>query len=224
MGGSVQLPCRAQGRPKPRIIWDRIGGSAASQSHHHHQMGGKLTQYFEKETPEDLLAKAKIMSLRSKRSILKTKQSVFHSKHQTIALMAAGKSALAADRSRRTEQRHHTFNQIMRDESDEIVHKSLRRKRQVATSDGRIDDINVNENDEDGSPEAIPILVFSTQAPSEVSRLQVTDNGELILIDVTERDEVCKFILDFVCACVRVEQYFKLLVLFSGMVCVCRIK
>lgn len=180
-GGSVKLPCRAQGRPKPRIIWDRIGGSAVSQLNHH-QMGVKIPQYLEKETPEDLLAKAKIMSLRSKRS-------VFHGKHQTIALIAAGKSALASSsHSRRIDQRHRTFNQIMRDESQELVHKSLRKKRQITYSDDKND---LNTNDENDSPDAIPILVFSTQAPPEVSRLQVTDNGDLILLDVTERDEVC---------------------------------
>lgn len=178
LNGAVRLPCRAQGRPKPRIIWDRIGGSAVSQLHQH-QMNSKITQYLEKETPEDLLAKAKIMSLRSKRS-------VFHNKHQTIALIAAGKSALASAQRRRIEQRHQTFNQIMRDESNELIHKSLRKKRQISTSDDRMDDL--NDDDENGSP--IPILVFSTQAPPEVSRLQVTDNGELILLDVTERDEV----------------------------------
>lgn len=187
LGGAVKLPCRAQGRPTPRIIWDRIGGSTVSQlhHHHHHQMSGKITQYLEKETQEDLLAKAKIMSLRSKRS-------VFHNKYQTVALIAAGKLALAnSERSRRKqlEQRHRTFNQIMRDESEELIHKSLRKKRQIANADDRIDDNN-NENDDNGPPDAIPILVFSTQAP-EVSRLQVTDGGELILLDVSERDEVC---------------------------------
>lgn len=161
-GGSVKLPCRAQGRPKPRIIWDRIGNSAVSQLQHQHQMSSKITQYLEKDTQEDLLAKAKIMSLRSKRSIPQIKPHI-------------------SPENDEKQKRRRAFEQIMRDENQEIMQKLLRKKRQI--DDDAIDS-------DDDQPDAIPILVFSTQAPQEVSRLQVTDNGELILLDVTERDQV----------------------------------
>lgn len=85
-------------------------------------------------------------------------------------------------------KRHRAFDQIMRDENQEIMQKLLRKKRQINDIDD--DDDDMINNDDDQTPDAIPILVFSTQAPQEVSRLQVTDDGELILLDVTERDQV----------------------------------
>lgn len=167
-GGSVKLPCRAQGRPKPRIIWDRIGNSAVSQLQHQQQMNSKITQYLEKDTQEDLLAKAKIMSLRSKRSIQEQK------------------SHISTETENRENQKHHNaFIEIMRDENQEILQYLLRKKRQI--------DEDAIDSDDDQTPDAIPILVFSTQAPQEASRLQVTDNGELILLDVTARDQVKNF-------------------------------
>lgn len=140
-GGSVKLPCRAQGRPKPRIIWDRIG--TLQSFNQHHQLPTKINPYLEKDAQDELSAKAKIMSLRSKRSI-----------HR---------------------------------------HKLTAYENEVRTKRETVDD-NANEKDDDDKSQSptgpIPVLVFSTQAPQEVSRLQVTDNGELILLDVTERDQV----------------------------------
>lgn len=173
----MKLPCRAQGRPKPRIIWDRIGSSTVSQLHHHHQMGSKITQYLEKDTQEDLMAKAKIMSLRSKRSIpqeehhVSTESSVNH-----VILMTHEEQ----------HKRQQSFDEIMRDENREIAYKLLRKRRQATANEDQRDDTDY----ESRPPDAIPILVFSTQSPLEASRLQVTDNGELILLDVTERDQV----------------------------------
>lgn len=170
----MKLPCRAQGRPKPRIIWDRIGNSAVSQLQHH-QMGSKITQYLEKETQEDLMAKAKIMSFRSKRSVRRESEH-----HPSIG---TGDNTILANQNAR-----HTFDEIMRDENQSETHKLQRKRRQVSSNEDERDE--TDENDESRAPDAIPILVFSTQAPQEVSRLQVTDNGELILLDVSERDQV----------------------------------
>lgn len=176
-GGNIKLPCRAQGRPKPRIIWDRIGGSIASQSHHQ-QTEEKIPQYLEKDTHEDLLAKAKIMSLRLKRSIT---QGSYHIEHKYEH------SSAVIDRNEPNEKIQKTFEQIMRNENH-VASISNRRKRQIENNDGKSDD--TVDSDDTRSPDSIPILVFSTQAPQEVSRLQVTDNGELILLDVTQRDQV----------------------------------
>lgn len=181
-GGSVKLPCRAQGRPKTRIIWDRIGSSTVSQLQHQHQMGSKITQYLEKDTQDDLLAKAKIMSLRSKRSITQGKH------HITTESVNEHHVSLTLHEEENKRQR--SFDEIMRDENREIAYKLLRKRRQAIANDDQADD--TDENDDNRSPDAIPILVFSTQAPLETSRLQVTDNGELIMLDVTERDQVKK--------------------------------
>lgn len=171
------MPCRAQGRPIPRIIWDRIGNSAVSQLHHHHT-DSKITQYLDEETQEDLLAKAKIMSFRSKRSLWQA------NKHPKATERTIDNSALIFNQS----VRRMIFNQIMRKEDSREIHRLHRKRRQILTnSDQQID---ATANDEHRSPDAIPILVFSTQAPQEVSRLHVNDNGELILLDVTERDQV----------------------------------
>lgn len=201
-GGSVKLPCRAQGRPKPRIIWDRIGGSVISQLKKQQQQlgggGGKVPQYMEKDSQEDLLVKAKIMSLRLKRSIQLNQSPQL----QPIANVTKN-VALIIDRSKRNKHDRSTFDQIMRNEYHEEVSEFGRMKRQVDNNDEKRDDIDDDDDDDggddddddddgdgDSSPGAIPILVFSTQAPQEVLRLQVTDNGELILLDVTERDQV----------------------------------
>lgn len=189
-GGSVRLPCRAQGRPKPRIIWDRIGGSVISQMKKQ-QISGKLPQYMEKDSQEDLLVKAKIMSLRMKRSI-------WQNQPQPIANVSKN-VAMIIERSKRNKLDRNTFDQIMRNEYHEEMSEFGRMKRQADNNDGKNDDMDDDGDDDDDdnddnsdsqSPGAIPILVFSTQAPQEVLRLRVTDNGELILLDVSERDQV----------------------------------
>lgn len=188
-GGSVKLPCRAQGRPKPRIIWDRIGNSAISQLHQS-QMSSKTTQYFEKDTQEDLLTKAKIMSLRLKRSISPNQYSIGHVNVDHMKVADMNKNlALMIDRSKRNKGTQSTFDQIMRNENREIAFILNRKKRQVNSNDGKNDDI-VADGGDNRSADFIPILVFSTQSPQDTSRLQITDNGELILLDITERDQV----------------------------------
>lgn len=57
------MPCRAQGRPKTRIIWDRLGLATVLPT-----KNDEVSQFLEEESREELLAKAKIMSLRSKRA------------------------------------------------------------------------------------------------------------------------------------------------------------
>lgn len=195
-GGSVKLPCRAQGRPKPRIIWDRIGGPAVTQLKKQQMGGGKMPQYLEKDSQEDLLVKAKIMSLRLKRSILRNQPQPIANVSKNVAMII--------DRSKRNKHDRNTFDQIMRNEYHEEVSEFGRMKRQVNNMDEKRDAMDDDDDDDDAdedddgddgngdgqSPGAIPILVFSTQAPQDVLRLQVTDNGELILLDVTERDQV----------------------------------
>ncbi|XP_031639876.1 uncharacterized protein LOC116351869, partial [Contarinia nasturtii] len=163
----VKLPCRAHGRPQPRIIWDRIGNTATQQLHNQqHQISSKINQYLERDTQEEALAKTKIMSLRSKRSYRMKR-------HKSIATGNQNKL-------------HRTFNHEWHDNNQEITKdKSRRKKRESADNNER----NGNVYDEDRSPTgAIPVLAFSTQAPQEVSQLKVT-NGELILLNVTERDQ-----------------------------------
>lgn len=64
-GGTVKLPCRAHGRPKTRIIWDHVSVNQQSTAT---TMNEEVSKFLEQETQEELLAKAKIMSLRSKRN------------------------------------------------------------------------------------------------------------------------------------------------------------
>lgn len=183
-GGSVKLPCRAHARPSARIIWDRIGGSAISQLQKH-QMGGKMpSQYTEKDSQEDLMVKAKIMSLRLKRSILPNQW------HHTTNV--SRNLALIIDRSKRYKHNRNAFDQIMRNGNGEEQPEFGRMKRQADLSDKTDgdDDDDIDDDGDSQSPGAIPILVFSTQAPQEALRLQVTDSGELILLDVSERDQV----------------------------------
>lgn len=170
------MPCRAQGRPTPRIIWDRIGVSTTSQLHQHPN-GGKIPSYTDKDTQEDRLTKAKIMSLRSKRSFFET----VHMYNNTVEHSYNNKLS-------RNEYIVNTSGQTVQIAMNEEKLQLKRTKRQEESKDEKSDNI-INDGD-NRSVDTIPIVVFSTQEPPEVSRLQVTDNGELILIDVTERDQV----------------------------------
>lgn len=76
------------------------------------------------------------------------------------------------------------FNQIMRDSNEATFNAGNRRRRKRDLAD---DD---DESDDDGnSADTSPILFFSTQAPNNAPRLEVNDNGELILRDVSKKDE-----------------------------------
>lgn len=187
-GGSVKLPCRAQGRPKPRIIWDRIGSTVLQTQQ---QINDEVAHFLEKDTQEELLAKAKIMSLRSKRSIDANSRAK-SKKNALVSAIDSNSSRLAyfnvMARNKRNGKSHvvnSDFEQIMRDENRNIA-MLLRKKRQVwaAANMERTD----GTDDDSDTTNVIPIVVFSTQSPP--SRLQVTDNGELILRDVHERDQV----------------------------------
>lgn len=200
-GGSVKLPCRAQGRPKPRIIWDRIGVALSQLQQLQQQINEEVSQYLAKDTQEELLAKAKIMSLRSKRSINENsikftqrkrsqRKAVFNDAFHSYSSLLSYYNAM--ERSKRDGESHvvnSNFEQIMRDETQNTVEPKNRKKRQINTDESEKD---VDGIDDSQSSNVIPILVFSTQPPQEVSRLQVTDNGELILREVTERDQVTK--------------------------------
>lgn len=71
-GNTIQIPCRAQGRPNVRIVWDRINyingnGNSGNINQGTTTVTEEVSKFLEQETHEELLAKAKIMSLRSKR-------------------------------------------------------------------------------------------------------------------------------------------------------------
>lgn len=61
-GDDIRLPCRAQGRPRTRVIWDRVGFGALPLANNE-----GVSKYLDDESQENLIAMAKIMSLRSKR-------------------------------------------------------------------------------------------------------------------------------------------------------------
>lgn len=211
-GGSVKLPCRAQGRPKPRIIWDRIGASVAQTQQQ--QINEEVAHFLEKDTQEELLAKAKIMSLRSKRSIATRSRTKGDDPQRPAGNALDSHSSrlsyfgVMARNRRRNGKSHVTnsdFEQIMRDEMGDVAAPTQTRiKRQTKPADSAADDDADRMDGEDvdsDTPNVIPIVVFSTQAPQEASRLQVTDNGELILLDVHERDQVITAVRVFVCLC-----------------------
>lgn len=209
------MPCRAQGRPKPRIIWDRIGTTVTQTQQQ--QINDEVAHFLEKDTQEELLAKAKIMSLRSKRAIAPESGSGAKSNELMRSAVANALdshssrfsySMVMARNKRRNGKSHVTnldFEQIMRDEIDDMVAvpAKYRTKRQTNPADSDTDDTErMNGDDVDSdTPNVIPIVVFSTQAPQEASRLQVTDNGELILRDVHERDQVIMLLWLLVCLC-----------------------
>lgn len=199
-GGTMKLPCRAQGRPKPRVIWDRVGNGLSQQ------VSEEISQFLEEESQEELLAKAKIMSLRSKRErnesqLLDAKQPtstpndsshdrtkrqiVIHSNNPTVKQIP--ELYIEDDPSNRGNQEQNSnfvvseFKQIMRDVNQETFDTNFRRKRSI--------DDNTDDNT---SSDSTPILFFSTATPTESPSLEVNENGELVLRDVKKKDQVRK--------------------------------
>lgn len=197
-GGTIKLPCRAQGRPKPRIIWDRVGLGLSQQ------ISEDVSQFLDEESQEELLAKAKIMSLRSKRerneselvdankenkttetipSQNRTKrQTVVHSNRPTVKQIP---ELYIEDELNRNSQEQNSnfvvseFRQIMRDVNQETFDTNFRRKRSI-------DD----NGDDSTSSDSTPILFFSTATPTESPNLEVNENGELVIRDAKKKDQV----------------------------------
>lgn len=198
-GGTIKLPCRAQGRPKPRVIWDRVGLGLSQQ------ISEEVSQFLEEESHEELLAKAKIMSLRSKRErnesdLIDTKKenkSLDASSHDRIKRQTVIRSSYPIvkqipelyieDEVNRSNQEQNSnfvvseFRQIMRNVNQETFDTNFRRKRSI-------DD----NSDDNASSDSTPILFFSTATPTESPSLEVNENGELVLRDVKKSDQVCK--------------------------------
>uniref|UniRef100_A0A1B0CVQ8 Neural cell adhesion molecule l1 n=2 Tax=Lutzomyia longipalpis TaxID=7200 RepID=A0A1B0CVQ8_LUTLO len=177
-GTTLRLPCRAQGRPKARIVWDRVGARVDA------------SQLLELDTTQDeLLARAKIMSLRSKRERLHPNATLAPESSPAPRTRRDTSGNLAGDRVLEAE-----FLQIMRDQEDDDLQDDpptwlrtfdLSSKR-VKRSEGEEE---VEDSPEDGTSDATSVLFFSTPLPSDVSRLEVDENGELILRDVTQHHQ-----------------------------------
>lgn len=183
-GGTVKLPCRAQGRPRVRIVWDRIGIQLNQQQ----QNVDEVSQSFEEDVQQELLTKAKIMSLRSKRDLA----------GQQFNGQNIWSQQLLSGRDKRDKLKNNLgiseFKQIMRDEIQDDFNGGSRKKRE-AVEDSSDDNNDSDERDIStlnisNSPDAIPVIFFSTQSPQDVSRLEVNDHGELILREVTKKDQV----------------------------------
>lgn len=61
-GSAASIPCRATGRPQAIVIWDRIQNTLENETEPRIKS--------DEELHDEMLAKAKIMSLRYKRSLL----------------------------------------------------------------------------------------------------------------------------------------------------------
>lgn len=199
-GGTIKLPCRAQGRPKPRVIWDRVGLGLSQQ------ITEEVSQFLEEESQEELLAKAKIMSLRSKRernesdlidTNIENKTPSTNLSHDRIKRQIVIQSSYPnakqipelyiEDEMNRNNQEQSSnfvvseFRQIMRDVNQETFDTNFRRKRSV-------DD----NSDDNTSSDSTPILFFSTATPTESPSLEINENGELVLRDAKKTDQVGK--------------------------------
>lgn len=188
-GGTVKLPCRAQGRPKTRIVWDRVRSSISTQTE-------EITQFLDEEIiPEDL-AKSKILSFRSKRDANSNGPTITKNTNPNSDSGDGSEEDRIPDlyiddgqyRNKRGEFSNFLlseFNQVMRDSNEATYDSSIRKKRNVDEDDADVD----NDAGAVNSADTVPVLFFSTQAPIDAPRLEVNDNGELILRDVTKKDE-----------------------------------
>lgn len=243
-GDSFRLPCRAQGRPKVRIVWDRLGVQNQqlqqfmhAQQLHQQLLGGgtgdDVSPYLEEESQEEMLAKAKIMSLRTKRQPNDTDAGAVtlrRRRRQTVIERSYPDVLQIPDLFVQNEERNRNkrdqamdlvvseFRQIMRDVNQATFDTNFRRRRRRDTSSAASsvndyvddDDADVDADDEDADEEEAggsnaadedaggggaeiseptPILFFSTPSPAHPARLVVSDGGELILNDVTARDQ-----------------------------------
>lgn len=178
----------------------------------------------------EMLAKAKIMSLRSKRAknddkmSKRSKRHVAFDNHINVDRVPEFYNAdddVDADaddveagvekyvgRDKRNELTNNLirseFQQIMRDQNQNTYDINFRQRKRRDTNgvevehDDEVDGIEDGINNiVDGStievntnpPNTIPILFFSTPPPQEATRLEVNENGELILRDVSKRDQ-----------------------------------
>lgn len=209
-GGTLKVPCRAQGRPSVRIVWDRIGANSNSLP-----VNEEISQYLEEETQDELLAKAKIMSLRSKREKNITSEILNEKRIKRDAVFTLSSTGPQIpdlylgdiNRNKRNQEEDlilSEFKQIMRDEHQESYDKAFRKKRQIDENDFKIlikrkkrikreedEEIDDDEDDDDLSPsDATPLLFFSTVAPTESTNLEISETGELIIREAALKDQV----------------------------------
>lgn len=183
------MPCRAQGRPKARIVWDRVGLIAIPP------INEEVSQFLEEESQEELLAKAKIMSLRAKREhhdSIKNERPKRQVLVQSTIPEIGQIPDLYLDEESNRQKRDQSMNfvvsefrQIMRDENQETFDTNFRKKREIPVSER-----SGSAPDELAASNATPILFFSTPSPTDSPSLVVNDNGELVLSDVTTKDQV----------------------------------
>lgn len=205
-GNTVLLPCRAQGRPKARIVWDRLGAYVAQPSIETEE----VSQFLEEESQEVMLAKAKIMSLRTKRQPNETSDiiadetaPVSRSKRQTIIERTFSNVLQIPDlyvhKERNRDKRDQAmdlvvseFRQIMRDVNQATFDTNFRRRKRDITVSDDVDGDDDDETDETETEELMeptPILFFSTPSTIDPQTLVTNENGELVLRDVTVRDQ-----------------------------------
>lgn len=229
-GKTIQLPCRAEGRPKARILWDRIGSMLNNHNQHLQELrpseNVESHSLHEDNMHDEILAKAKIMSLRSKRAnngdemFKRSKRHVVHDNHINVERVPELYIADDNDddddanideyigRDKRNEVTNNLirseFQQIMRDQNQNTYDLNFRQRKRRDTNTVEVETDDDTDGIEDGTntavdggtievntnpPSNIPILFFSTPPPLEATRLEVNENGELILRDVSKRDQ-----------------------------------
>lgn len=158
------------------------------------QQAEEISQFLNEEMPEDL-AKSKMLSFRAKREIDDTEKDRSKSKRHTAIFNADidvdnervpdlyVNDDITSERSKRGGMSQFLlseFNQIMRDVNQAAFDSSIRRKREIDDNE---------EGETANSADTVPVLFFSTQAPNDAPRLEVNDIGELILRDVSKKDQ-----------------------------------
>lgn len=197
----LKLPCRAQGRPKTRIVWDRVqtsmatvslssSSSASSPQLIAEPLPPNENTRLDVEMPVDLV-KSKILSFRSKRDTSNAERdNDSNDTYQAIPDLQHGNNNSPNTRSNDfTNLLLSEFNQIMRDSNEATFNVAGNNRRRRRRRKRDLTDDDDDTGDDENSADTSPILFFSTQAPNNAPRLDVNDNGELILRDVSKKDE-----------------------------------
>lgn len=161
LGESLSLPCKTQGRPKTRIVWEKIDFDVVIP-----------TESNENDSQEKFISKTKILSFRSKRDENK-------SKNITTIINVVNRTNFDNNSFKQTSKRIHR--RSVNDNANDDSHND--------DNDVEDDDDSDNSSSNDDVSN-IDLLAATTPFVESQPKLKVNANGDLLIGTVTQKNEV----------------------------------